>query len=213
MEIDSIIRKHALKNTMDSKGNANPGAICFEEAHTISDGMMLDLCQECKGKCEKDGKSPLLPGEEGFIAKKLGMPVSDFIDRFCNTIRFRGHDAYLLKAGKCPFLNPASRCELEKHDCKPLLCLLYPACIGVYDDGIRMSIDHEECPAAGKLQPDFKEKARQMVESIKHNIPKWWLDMDFGDEEKGHFDYSKLERLKDKKVASLDEWRKCVVKQ
>ena len=106
-------------------------AINFEKIHNDFDGMMLDLCTECGGKCEQNELTILLPGEEDFISKKLGMTKEDFLEQNCNKLLFKGFDIYILKAGVCPFLNNEFRCDLEKANCKLVRCLLYPVLIGI----------------------------------------------------------------------------------
>ncbi len=64
-------------------------AIDFEAIHKTFDGMMLDLCIECDGSCEKNEITVFLPGEIEFVAKKLNLSPNDFIKKFCNTIKFK----------------------------------------------------------------------------------------------------------------------------
>lgn len=187
-------------------------AIDFESVHKNFDGMMLDLCVECKGSCEKNEITMFMPGEIDFVAKKLNMGLQEVADKFCNIIKFKGHDIYMLKAGVCPFLNKEYRCELEDPNCKPIRCLLYPTLIGLVDNNVEIFVDYKCCPMAGRISDDFKKKSFEAYQNIKNDIPMWWLEF-VSMYDDSVYDYSKLEKLRDKKVIGLDELEKCIAKK
>jgi len=183
-------------------------AIDFEKIHKEFDGMMLDLCVECKGKCEKDELTMFIPGEIEFTAKKMNLSSKEFIEKFCNIIKFKGNEIYIIKAGVCPFLNKEYRCELEESNCKIIRCLLYPVLIGIKNNKIRIFVD-PNCPMANRITEDFRNKAFKIYEEIKQDIPKWWLEF-VSRYDECTYDYKKLEKLRNKKVISVKELEECI---
>tara|TARA_Y100000310_G_scaffold342743_1_gene447192 strand:+ start:4277 stop:4837 length:561 start_codon:yes stop_codon:yes gene_type:complete len=183
--------------------------IDFEKIHKAFDGTMLDLCTECGGQCEKNEISVFLPGEVEFIANKINFDKQKFVDDFCNIIKFKNHDIHMLKAGVCPFLNKEYRCELEDNNCKLIHCLMYPILIGIEDNKIKIFVDTKHCPMAHKIQDDFKNHAFNIYESIKNDIPKWWLEF-VSKYDECTYDYPKLEKIKDNKIISINELEDCI---
>lgn len=186
--------------------------IDFEKAHEKFDGIMIQLCKECGGLCENEEITLFLPGEAEFAAKKLKINKKEFIKKFCNTIMFKGNEIYILKAGMCPFLNKKKRCNLEKPNCKPLRCLLYPVLIGNYRGKPKIFIDNRYCPMAKKITKEFKRKAYATCIDIKTKIPKWWLEF-VSKYDEATYDYSKLTKLRNKKIIKLEELKKCMAKE
>lgn len=187
-------------------------AIDFEKIHQEFDGLMLDLCYQCQGSCEKNEMTAFLPGEAEFIAKKLNLDFQTFIQKYANIVSFKNNHIYLSKVGICPFLNLNSRCELEKNNCKLLRCLLYPVLMGKYENQIKIFVDFQGCPMAHKVKEDFKEKAIKIYQEIKTEIPDWWLDF-ISEYEEAIYDYHNLEPLREKNILELAELEKCMVKK
>jgi len=185
--------------------------IDFKQIHKKFDGMILNLCNECGGQCEKNEITVLLPSEVEFIAEKLNLSSQEFIEKFCNIIKFKENNIYMLKAGVCPFLNKENRCELEKFNCKLIRCLLYPILIGIKEDKIKIFVDYKNCPMAHRITNNFKSQAFEIYESIKQEIPKWWLEFVTKYDECS-YDYLGLEKLRNKKVILIDELEDCIIK-
>lgn len=183
--------------------------IDFEKIHNEFDGMMFDLCDECGGQCEKNNLTLFLPSEAEYIAKKLNLPFENFIKKYCNTVKISEAECvYILKAGVCPFLDKKYRCELEKPNCKPVRCMLYPVLIGAPGDKTKIFIDFEECPMAYRLTKKFIKQATKIYQDIKDKIPNYWLEF-VSEYDYYIYDYSKLEKLRDKEIITLEELKKC----
>lgn len=186
-------------------------SIDYEGIHQKFDGLMFDLCSECGGSgCEYNTLGYFMPGEEEYIAGKLEMPVQEFLDRYCTTIKnYQGHDIYIL-IGFCKFLSPSFHCQLEIHNCKPLTCLLYPAMIGFPGQPKRVFLDDVDCPMAHLVDDSFKEKAFAILEVLKEQLPEWWLGFNL---QHGWpiYHYDRLLELSTKKVVTIEELRACEV--
>ncbi|MFA6048053.1 MAG: hypothetical protein WC737_04505 [Parcubacteria group bacterium] len=185
--------------------------INFEKIHEEFDGMMFDLCDECGGRCEKNNLSLYLPGEVEFIAGKLKINFKDFVKKYCNLVKIsENSELYIQKAGTCPFLDNDYRCTLEKPNCKIIRCMLYPVLIGHPTDKFKIFLDYEDCPMANKLTDQFKKQAFKIYEDIRDTIPEYWLEFvskyDFIT-----YDYSKLEKLRDKEIITPEELEKCAI--
>jgi Fe-S-cluster containining protein len=186
--------------------------IDFEIIHNEFDGMMFDLCEECGGQCEKNNLTLFLPGEAEYIAKKLNIEFKKFIKEYCNIVKISETESvYILKAGTCPFLDKNFRCELEKPNCKPVRCMLYPILIGAPENRKNIFIDFEECPMAYKLTKKFIKQATKIYEDIKEKIPAYWLE--FVSEYNYYiYDYTKLKKLRNKNIIILEELKKCRIR-
>ena len=180
-------------------------AIKFEDIHQKFDGT-LDLCKECEGQCETNEITVFLPNEIEFISKKLNIDPKKFIDSYCNLIRFKRHNIYILKAGICPFLY-REKCKLEKCNAKLIRCLLYPVLIGILNNKVRIFVD-SQCLMHKKIGKDFRKKAFDIYSTIKKDIPKWWLEF-VSEYDECAYDYSKLQKVRGKKQVSLNELREC----
>jgi hypothetical protein len=170
---------------------------------------MLDLCTRCEGLCERTQIAVLLPGEETFIAEQLGITTKEFVERYCTVVLYREQHINMLKAGTCPFLNEEYRCTLERHNCKPITGLLYPVLIGISEDEIEIFVDHEHCPMAGEITEQFRKSAFSAFESIKHDIPRWWLEF-VSEFDNCLYDYSKLEKFREQTHITTDELKSCM---
>lgn len=184
-------------------------AIDFEKIHKRFNGLMMDLCKECGGLCEKTEITCLLLGEVEFVAKKLNQDVATFVKNNCNIIKYNGNNIYMLKAGVCTFLNSQHRCVLEESNSKIITCMLYPVSIAVLNDKVEIFVDTKACPMAHKISDNFKKQAFEIYENIKNEIPKWWLEFTSRYYEYT-FDYSKLEKLRNKPIITTKELEKCV---
>jgi len=64
---------------------------------------------------------------------------------------------------------------------------------------------------AHKITDDFKNKAFTIYEKIKNDIPLWWLEF-VSKYDEVVYDYSKLEKLREKQFIRLKELEKCIIK-
>lgn len=117
----------------------------FEGFHKMFSGSnenTFNICQECGGACERNKIGTLLPGEKEYIAKKMGISVSEFEVRYLDILKMDDEtQLYVLKLGKlCPFLNEESeKCECRNF--KPVFCKIYPVVFTVEDNKINFIID------------------------------------------------------------------------
>jgi len=187
--------------------------IDYEGIHQMFDGLMFDLCSECGGSgCEYNTIGVLMPGEAEFIACKLGPTAEEFIERYCNTVsNYQGHDVHTF-IGLCKFLSPTYRCELEAENCKPLTCLFYPAMIGFPGQPKLVFLDDVDCPMAHRVNDSFKERAFAILETLKEQLPEWWLNFNLQ-----HcwpiYHEDKLHRLSEKQVITVEELMGCEVER
>jgi len=166
------------------------------------------LCQECGGG-EQEQIFFFMPGEVEYVAGRIAISASEFIDRFCHIIPVGSNTVYLLRGGTCPFLNAAGRtCDLEGNGSKPLSCLTYPAMIGCPGDARRVWIDDIDCPMAHRVSAEFTQKALGLLECLREQLPNWWLEFNL---EHGWppYDYEKLTAMKGRKVISVEDLRHC----
>jgi uncharacterized protein len=182
-------------------------AIDFGRIYKQFAGEFMDICSECGGQCEKTDIAIFFPGEESYTAKQMGMKREEFLKRYCNIIKFKGHDIVILKAGFCPFLNDGS-CSMEKENIKLLGCRQYPFVFVKKNNMLDVDIDYERCPGARKISEDFKRQARRVFKEIKDDVPSWWLEFYFGYSEVP-YDYDKMDNLRDKEVINLKELVAC----
>jgi Fe-S-cluster containining protein len=117
----------------------------YENFHNIFSGSnqnTLKTCSECGGACEHNKIGTLLPGEEEYMADKMGISVSEFKIRYLDVLKVDdGTLIYVLKLGKlCPFLNEENeKCECQ--DFKPIICKIYPLVLTLEDEKINFTID------------------------------------------------------------------------
>ena len=86
----------------------------YGEFHKTFSGANADtfkVCKDCEGMCEYSKIGTLLPGEKEYMAKEMGISVTEFKLRFLDILRFDdGTQLYLLKLEKlCPFLNEETK--------------------------------------------------------------------------------------------------------
>ena len=174
-------------------------------------GLALDLCRGCGGYCEHNDLAAYLPGEEEFIAEKPKMSPGEFCRKYASKIRYKNHTINLLRiSDPCPFLKKY-RCQLEKYDAKPLVCLLYPVYITREQNRNKILLDVQSCPMAGKFPKGYVKKAMDVYRKIESQIPKYWLE--FTTKYGGLlYDYKKLSELENKKFITVKELVGCIRK-
>lgn len=181
----------------------------YESFHKMFRGSnrnTFKICRECGGACEHNKIGTLLPGEEEYMAEKMGISVSDFKIRYLDLLKMDdGTLIHVLKLGKlCPFLNEDEVCECRNF--KPIFCKIYPLVSTVEDKKINFTIDNW-CKLSGKEACRlYFETAIPLLSSLA--IPIGWL-RHVTSYDNLSFDYDKLEKFRRGKnkysVFSLEE--------
>ncbi len=149
----------------------------YEYFHKIFSGSTQNtfkICNECGGACEHNKIGTLLPGEEEYMAEKMGINVSEFKIRYLDALKMDdGTLIYVLKLGKlCPFLSDENT-ECECRDFKPIFCKIYPLVLTLEDDKINFTIDNWCKLSRKKACRLYFETAIPLLSSLA--IPIEWL--------------------------------------
>ncbi|WP_410509534.1 YkgJ family cysteine cluster protein [Methanosarcina hadiensis] len=115
----------------------------FHKKFSGSNQNTFNVCSECGGACEHNKIGTLLPGEKEYMAKKMGMSVSEFKLRYLDVLKMDdGTIIHVLKLGElCPFLNRKTEvCECM--DFKPLICKIYPVVFTVKKGKVNFTLDN-----------------------------------------------------------------------
>jgi len=149
----------------------------YEYFHKIFSGSnqnTFKICSECGGACEHNKIGTLLPGEEEYMAEKMGINVSEFKIRYLDALKMDdGTLIYVLKLGKlCPFLSEENK-ECECRDFKPIFCKIYPLVLTLEDDKINFTIDNWCKLSRKKACRLYFETAIPLLSSFA--IPIEWL--------------------------------------
>lgn len=182
----------------------------YEDFHKMfigSNQNTFNICRECGGACEHNKIGTLLPGEEEYMAEKMGINVSDFKIRYLDILKMDdGTIIHVLKLGKlCPFLNEENEgCECR--DFKPVFCKIYPVIFTLEDEKINFTID-DWCKLSRKEAcRNYFETAIPLLSSLA--IPIEWL-RHVVSYDNLCFDYQELKKLRNGKnryaVFSLEE--------
>ena len=179
----------------------------FHRMFSGSNQNTFNICRECGGACEHNKIGTLLPGEEEYMAEKMGISVSDFKVRYLDILKMDdGTLIHVLKLGKlCPFLNEEND-ECECRDFKPIFCKIYPVIFTLEDEKINFIID-DWCKLSRKEACRiYFETAIPLLSSL--SIPIEWL-RHVVSYDNLCFDYDQLERHRNGKnryaVFSLEE--------
>lgn len=178
----------------------------FHKMFTGSNENTFETCKECGGACEHNKIGTLLPGEEEYMAEKMGINVSDFKTRYLDLLKMDdGTLIRVLKLGKiCPFLNEDEVCECR--DFKPIFCKIYPVVFTIEDKKINFRIDSWCRLSRKKTCRLYFETAIPLLSNLE--IPVEWL-RHVTSYDNLCFDYDKLERYRRGKnkyaVFSLEE--------
>ena len=89
--------------------------------------------------------------------------------------------------------------------------MLYPILIGISENKIKIFNDCNGCKMAHKITDDFKNKAFEIYENIKNDIPPYWLEF-VSKYDEVVYDYSKLEKFRKKQFIELEALEKCIIK-
>lgn len=181
----------------------------YENFHKMFSGSnqnTFKICSECGGACEHNKIGTLLPGEEEYMAEKMGISVSDFKIHYLDLLKMDdGTLIHVLKLGKlCPFLNEDEVCECRNF--KPIFCKIYPLVFTVEDEKINITIDNS-CKLSRKDACRlYFEAAIPLLSSL--SIPIGWL-RHVTSYDHLCFDYDQLEKCRHGKnkyaVFSLEE--------
>jgi uncharacterized protein len=118
----------------------------YENFHKIFSGSnqnTFNICRKCGGACEHNKIGTLLPGEKEYMAKKMGISVSEFKLRYLDILKMDdGTLVHVLKLGElCPFLNKETEvCGCR--DFKPVICKIYPVVFAVENGKVNFTIDN-----------------------------------------------------------------------
>ncbi|AKB72822.1 YkgJ family cysteine cluster protein [Methanosarcina mazei] len=114
----------------------------FHRTFSGSNQNTFNVCNKCGGACEHNKIGTLLPGEKEYMAKKMGMSLSEFKLKYLDVLEMDdGTLIHVLKLGElCPFLNTETElCECR--DFKPVICKIYPVVFTVESGKVKFSID------------------------------------------------------------------------
>jgi Fe-S-cluster containining protein len=118
----------------------------YENFHKIFSGSnqnTFNVCSKCGGACEHNKIGTLLPGEKEYMAKKMGISVSEFKLRYLDILKMDdGTLLHVLKLGElCPFLDRETEvCGCR--DFKPLVCKIYPVIFTVEEGRVNFTLDY-----------------------------------------------------------------------
>lgn len=117
----------------------------YENFHKMFSGSnqnTFNVCSKCGGACEHNKIGTLLPGEKEYMAKKMGISVSEFKLRYLDVLKMNdGTLIHVLKLGElCPFLNRKTEVCACK-DFKPLICKIYPVVFTVENGKVNFTFD------------------------------------------------------------------------
>lgn len=177
-----------------------------DTAHTFT------ICADCKGACEYNKTSPLLPGEAKFMAYKKGESLTSFRAKYLDGVLVNGEIIDILKCSTCVFLNSIDHsCEIKLY--KPIMCLIYPLSFE-YSDGKQLVKIDGLCPLIQHPEARFyfKNKGRVLAEQLieQLQIPsKWTRSISLFDDY--DFDFNKMLAnrgcsIQEYKIYKLDEF-------
>ncbi|MGB9938987.1 YkgJ family cysteine cluster protein [Methanosarcina sp.] len=181
----------------------------YENFHKMFSGNnenTFNICRECGGACEHNKIGTLLPGEEEYMARKMGISISEFKIRYLDLLKMDdGTPIQVLKLGKlCPFLNEEEVCECQNF--KPVFCKIYPLVFTVEDEKINFTIDNWCKLSKKKACRLYFETAIPLLSNLL--IPIEWLKHVISYDNLC-FDYDQLEKCRREKskyaVFSLEE--------
>lgn len=146
----------------------------FHKKFSGSNQNTSKICKECGGACEHNKIGSLLPGEDEYIAKKMGINLSDFKILYTDVLKMDdGTLINVLKLGKlCPFLNKKTG-ECKCKNFKPILCKIYPIIFTIDAEKINLKIDHRCKLSRKKSCVLYFEKAIPLLLNVP--IPFEWF--------------------------------------
>lgn len=178
----------------------------FHKMFSGSNQITFNTCRECGGACEHNKIGTLLPGEEEYMAERMGISLSDFKIRYLDMLKMDdGTQIQVLKLGRlCPFLNEDEVCECR--DFKPIFCKIYPVVFMIKDEEISFTIDSWCKLSKKKACRLYFETAIPFLSSL--SIPIEWL-RHVTSYDNLCFDYDQLEKCRRGKnkyaIFSLEE--------
>jgi uncharacterized protein len=182
----------------------------YESFHKMFSGVnenTFKTCRTCGGACEHNKTGTLLPGEKEYMAKEMGISVSEFEVRYLDILRMDdGTLLHVLKLGKlCSFLNKETE-ECECRNFKPIFCKVYPVVFTVEADKVNFIIDNWCKLSRNEVFRNYFETAIPLLSSLPIPI-EWFRHVVSYDNL--FFDYNKLEKYRNLKkryeIFSLEE--------
>ncbi|AKB36247.1 hypothetical protein MSSAC_1657 [Methanosarcina siciliae C2J] len=167
----------------------------YENFHKMFSGSnqnTFNVCKACGGACEHNKIGTLLPGEKEYMAKKIGISVSEFKLRYLDVLEMDdGTLVHVLKLGElCPFLNEETG-ECECSDFKPIICKIYPVVFTVEAGKVNFTIDNWCQLSKNKACRTYFESAIPLL--ARFPIPiEWFCHVVSYDDL--YFDYERLRK-------------------
>jgi|GEM_PF-418465 len=167
----------------------------YENFHKMFSGSnqnTFNICKNCGGACEHNKIGTLLPGEKEYMAKKMGISVSEFKFRYLDILKMdNGTLVHVLKLGElCPFLNKETEaCECS--DFKPIICKIYPLVFTVEAGKVHFTIDNWCQLSRKKACRDYFESAIPLLSRLP--IPIEWFSHVVSYDDL-YFDYEQLRK-------------------
>ena len=114
----------------------------FHKSFKGSNQNTFNVCRNCGGACGNNKIGTLLPGEKEYMAKKMGISVSEFKLKYLDILKMDdGTFIHVLKLGElCPFLNKETE-ACECRDFKPIICKIYPIIFTVKAGRVNFTLD------------------------------------------------------------------------
>ncbi|AKB21353.1 YkgJ family cysteine cluster protein [Methanosarcina sp. WH1] len=169
----------------------------YENFHKIFSGSnqnTINICRNCGGACEYNKIGTLLPGEKEYMAKKMGISVSEFKLRYLDILKMDdGTLVHVLKLGElCPFLNKETEvCECR--DFKPIICKIYPVVFMVEAGKVHFTIDNWCQLSKNKVCRNYFKSAIPLLSSLPIQI-EWFNHVVSYDNL--YFDYDQLRKCR-----------------
>ncbi|MDI9394917.1 MAG: YkgJ family cysteine cluster protein [Euryarchaeota archaeon] len=146
----------------------------FHRTFRGSNQNTFNVCSKCGGVCEQNKIGTLLPGEKKYMAKKMGISVSEFELKYLDILKMDdGTLIHVLKLGElCPFLNKETEiCECQ--DFKPIICKIYPVVFTIKADKVSFIIDNCCQLSRKKVCRNYFESVIPLLSHLP--IPIEWL--------------------------------------
>lgn len=166
----------------------------FHRTFSGSNQNTFNICSKCGGACEHNKIGTLLPGEKEYMAKKMGMNLSEFKLKYLDILKMDdGTLIHVLKLGElCPFLNKETEmCECR--DFKPIICKIYPVVFTVESGNVKFSIDDWCQLSRKKVCRNYFESAIPLLSRLPVPI-EWFRHVVSYDDL--YFDYDQLKKYR-----------------
>jgi len=165
----------------------------FERFHRLFKGNFYEACYACGGQCEYNKIGTLLPGEKEFIARRMGLPLLAFENRYLDKLETSLGTVDVLKlVYGCPFLDSRFNCTVKRF--KPVLCEIYPIVLLAERGEVKFRID-ERCPLSKDnfVRAHLVNVGAQAIRNLK--VPPKFVNL-IEQYDDLNFDYKKIEKTR-----------------